>query len=455
MKAAMTRMRSALGRRQISGVGRRFRRAGGFDRRFRRRRRAGAEQRRLRAPAASHRLAPRFERRASRGRAPTRRTRAHRGLCAVRSAAAIASSCSSARIRRRNAASSTPRSRACRPISPICRRAPAAGPAISSPATTPNASTRRRGRPISSRLCSAASRGSRPRSSSSRRRTPDSSRSITGRLTEPPSPGSPTTGAASRRMPAPTRFACALATAASSPFPIPAPGAAPTAWRRSAGPCAPTPTWRSTRFRSAERSTRPSRRRASLTPICPTPANSSKAYDPSCSCRRKGQSWAEALADAEARYGHEKHDIIVTPEKSAEMARPIIDPKAKPAVDPKAKPGAPGAAVVAGPGGRAWQPTPPWRRSERAGPRRQRRGHQTQRRGRHGQPRGVRHRRRRRRGREELQRESGANGGSHRTRRGQTDGADSRASALARPISGRRAASSGPASRPVNARRKG
>jgi hypothetical protein len=77
-----------------------------------------------------------------------------------------------------------------------------------------------------------------------------------------------------------------------------------------------------------------------------------RTYDPSCSCRRKGQSWAEALADAEARYGHEKHDILVTPEKSAEMARPIIDPKAKPATDPKAKPGAPGApnaSVVAGP----------------------------------------------------------------------------------------------------------
>jgi Protein of unknown function (DUF2865) len=72
--------------------------------------------------------------------------------------------------------------------------------------------------------------------------------------------------------------------------------------------------------------------------------------DPTCSCRRKGESWAEALADAEARYGHEKHDIIVTPEKSAEMARPIVDPKAKPAVDPKAKPGAPGAPVVAAPG---------------------------------------------------------------------------------------------------------
>jgi hypothetical protein len=87
-----------------------------------------------------------------------------------------------------------------------------------------------------------------------------------------------------------------------------------------------------------------------------------KTFDPSCSCRRKGQSWAEALADAEARYGHEKHDILVTPEKSAEMARPIIDPKAKPATDPKAKPGAPGApnaSVVAGPATAAGASAPP------------------------------------------------------------------------------------------------
>jgi Protein of unknown function (DUF2865) len=61
-----------------------------------------------------------------------------------------------------------------------------------------------------------------------------------------------------------------------------------------------------------------------------------QSYDPACSCRRKGQSWADALAGAEARYGHEARDILVTPEKSAEMARPI-DPKAKSAADPKAK----------------------------------------------------------------------------------------------------------------------
>ena len=82
----------------------------------------------------------------------------------------------------------------------------------------------------------------------------------------------------------------------------------------------------------------------------PNASKFEKAYDPSCSCRRKGESWAEALADAEARYGHEKHDILVTPEKSAEMARPIIDPKTKPVADSKAKPGAPNTSVVAGPG---------------------------------------------------------------------------------------------------------
>jgi Protein of unknown function (DUF2865) len=82
----------------------------------------------------------------------------------------------------------------------------------------------------------------------------------------------------------------------------------------------------------------------------PNAAKFEKAYDPSCSCRRKGQTWAEALADAEARYGHEKHDILVTPEKSAEMARPIIDPKAKLAIDSKGKPIVPNPSLLAGPG---------------------------------------------------------------------------------------------------------
>ena len=60
-----------------------------------------------------------------------------------------------------------------------------------------------------------------------------------------------------------------------------------------------------------------------------------QSFDSTCSCRRKGESWAQALANAEARYGHESHDILVTPEKSAELSRPIV---AKAAADPKAKP---------------------------------------------------------------------------------------------------------------------
>ena len=68
-----------------------------------------------------------------------------------------------------------------------------------------------------------------------------------------------------------------------------------------------------------------------------------QTYDSSCSCRRKGESWAEALAAAEARYGHEPHDILVTPQKSLEMSRPII---AKVAADAKTKPTKSNAAAI-------------------------------------------------------------------------------------------------------------
>jgi hypothetical protein len=59
-----------------------------------------------------------------------------------------------------------------------------------------------------------------------------------------------------------------------------------------------------------------------------------QSFDSTCSCRRKSETWAQALANAEAKYGHGSHDILVTPEKSAEMSRPIV---AKAAADPKAK----------------------------------------------------------------------------------------------------------------------
>ena len=46
------------------------------------------------------------------------------------------------------------------------------------------------------------------------------------------------------------------------------------------------------------------------------------SYDPTCSCRKPGQSWSEALSDAERMIGGRGGDTIVTEEKSLEMSRP-------------------------------------------------------------------------------------------------------------------------------------
>ncbi len=72
-----------------------------------------------------------------------------------------------------------------------------------------------------------------------------------------------------------------------------------------------------------------------------------QTYDPNCSCRRPGQSWADALAAAERRFGHNAHDIIVTVEASEQMSRPKLDPGAQAAGPNAATPAAdaaPGAA---------------------------------------------------------------------------------------------------------------
>ena len=65
-----------------------------------------------------------------------------------------------------------------------------------------------------------------------------------------------------------------------------------------------------------------------------------QSYDPSCSCRAPGQSWADALAAAEAKYGRHSHDILVTVEDAERMSRPVQAPKAKPAATDPAEPGA-------------------------------------------------------------------------------------------------------------------
>lgn len=71
----------------------------------------------------------------------------------------------------------------------------------------------------------------------------------------------------------------------------------------------------------------------------PTALKYQKSFDPQCTCHPPGKSWAEALAGAERILGHErKGDIIVTPEKSAEMARPKVDPRKPQPATTKAQP---------------------------------------------------------------------------------------------------------------------
>jgi hypothetical protein len=66
----------------------------------------------------------------------------------------------------------------------------------------------------------------------------------------------------------------------------------------------------------------------------PTALRYRHTFDPSCSCRRRGQTWANALAPAESLLSQEgKSDMIVTPEKAAELSRPKQDLKSKLAKD--------------------------------------------------------------------------------------------------------------------------
>ncbi|WP_157234898.1 DUF2865 domain-containing protein [Methylosinus sp. LW4] len=60
-----------------------------------------------------------------------------------------------------------------------------------------------------------------------------------------------------------------------------------------------------------------------------------KSYDPTCSCRPPGRSWAETLAEAERLLAERnKGDLVVSAEKAEEMSRPIIARTARGAVSP-------------------------------------------------------------------------------------------------------------------------
>lgn len=47
-----------------------------------------------------------------------------------------------------------------------------------------------------------------------------------------------------------------------------------------------------------------------------------KQFDPSCSCRKAGQSWAQALRDAESMLDRRRGDVIVSEQRAAELSRP-------------------------------------------------------------------------------------------------------------------------------------
>jgi hypothetical protein len=73
--------------------------------------------------------------------------------------------------------------------------------------------------------------------------------------------------------------------------------------------------------------------------VLPNADKFAQSNDPSCSCRPPGQSWADALAAAEAKYGRHSHDILVTVEDAERMSRPVHDPTVKPAATDPSQPG--------------------------------------------------------------------------------------------------------------------
>jgi Protein of unknown function (DUF2865) len=67
-------------------------------------------------------------------------------------------------------------------------------------------------------------------------------------------------------------------------------------------------------------------------------------YDPTCGCKPPGQSWTEALAEAERMLAERnKKDQMVTTEQAEQLSRPILpgDPRAKKALGPTPAAGEP------------------------------------------------------------------------------------------------------------------
>ena len=168
----------------------------------------------------------------------------------------------------------------------------------------------------------------------------------------------------------------------------------------------------------------------------PTAFKFEKTYSPTCTCKPPNQSWAQALEGAEKLLASgDRHDVTVTAALSDQMAKPLAAPatgaKGKAARDKRGASGVPVTAdkrVVVEAQRGAQAPTASNESAGIGGAGPGREGSRPQRRPAH-----------------------------HRRRAGRRQEADpaNRSVARSRPMSGSRAASSGPVSHPVSARRSG
>lgn len=57
----------------------------------------------------------------------------------------------------------------------------------------------------------------------------------------------------------------------------------------------------------------------------PNAGKYTRSFDATCTCRGQGQSWSEALKNAEYLLDKRKGDVIVTEQRAAELSRPKPD----------------------------------------------------------------------------------------------------------------------------------
>lgn len=55
-----------------------------------------------------------------------------------------------------------------------------------------------------------------------------------------------------------------------------------------------------------------------------------KSFDPACSCKAPGKSWAETLEEAERILAEKNKDEVVTAERAEQLSRPLATPAPRP-----------------------------------------------------------------------------------------------------------------------------